>query len=106
MDVVKRGIESVRGRIEIQSQPDKGTTFIIRLPLTLAITDGMLVRVGQERSIIPTVSINKSFRPDTSALSTVAVQGEMVRLREELLPLFRLHKLFNVEDAVTEPENG
>lgn len=106
MDVVKRGIESVRGRIEIQSQPGLGTTFIIRLPLTLAITDGMLVGVGQERYIIPTISINKSFRPDKTALSTVAGQGEMVRLREELLPLFRLHRLFNVEDAVTEPENG
>jgi two-component system chemotaxis sensor kinase CheA len=63
MDVVKRSIETLKGRIEITSAPGKGTTFAIYLPLTLAITDGMLVRVGGERYIIPTVDIYKSFQP-------------------------------------------
>ncbi len=103
MDVVKRSVESVKGRIEISSRSGLGTTFTIRLPLTLAIADGMLVRVGAERYIIPTVNIHVSFRPEASALSTFVGRGEVVRLRDELIPVFRLHQLFGVEGAVMDP---
>jgi two-component system, chemotaxis family, sensor kinase CheA len=106
MDVVKRKIEAVRGRIDIASEEGKGSTFALRLPLTLAITDGMLVRVGAERYIIPTVNIHLSFQPEPSAVSTVAGGGEMVRLREELMPIFRLHRLFGVPEAETDPACG
>jgi two-component system chemotaxis sensor kinase CheA len=106
MDVVRRGVEALRGRIEIASVPGNGCTFTIRLPLTLAITDGMLVKVGNEKYIIPTVNIHLSFRPEPGALSTVSGRGEMVILRGELMPIFRLHRLFSVADAVEDPTQG
>ncbi len=99
MDVVRRNIEGIRGRIEITSEAGVGTTFRLRLPLTLAITDGMLVRVGHERYIVPTTSIQLSFRPNPEQVCTVAGRGEMVVLRGETLPILRLHRLFNVADA-------
>ncbi len=103
MDVVKRNIEGMRGRIEISSEKSKGSLFTIRLPLTLAITDGMLVRVGAERFIVPTINIQLSFRPNDKMLSTVSGRGELVSLRGELMPIFRLHKLFEVENAIENP---
>ena len=106
MDVVRRNLESIRGRIDITSAPGKGTTFAIRLPLTLAVTDGMLVRVGRERFIVPLTHIHMSFRPEPSMLSTVVGHGEVVLLRGELMPIVRLHRLFDVQDAVQSPLEG
>ena len=106
MDVVKRNVDALHGRVDIASPPGRGTTFSIRLPLTLAITDGMLVKVGEERYIVPTVNIHLSFRPPAGALSTLAGRGEMVMLRDELMPIFRLHRLFDVSGAVTDPTRG
>ncbi|MEO8621162.1 MAG: chemotaxis protein CheA [bacterium] len=103
MDVVRRNIERLRGRIEIESTRGEGTLFTVRLPLTLAVTDGMLVRVGLERYIIPTIGIFKSFRPERQALTTVAGCGEMVRLHDHVMPIFRLHRLFSVSGAVQDP---
>lgn len=106
MDVVRRNIESMRGRVEISSEKGNGSLFTIRLPLTLAITDGMLVRVGEERYIIPTVHIHLSFRPNPSSISTIAGKGEMVHLRGELMPIVRLHSLFGVPGAVENLTEG
>ncbi len=106
MDVVRRNIEAMRGRIEISSEKGKGSLFTIRLPLTLAITDGMLVRVGAERFIVPTINIQLSFRPTAKMLSTVSGRGELVSLRGELMPIFRLHRLFEVENAIQQPTEG
>ena len=105
MDVVRRNIEALRGRVEIQSRPGQGTTFIVRLPLTLAITDGMLVRVGAERFIVPTARIQRCFRPEPSAVHTVQGRGEMVHTGGEVLPLFRLHRALRVvgaQEAITD----
>ncbi len=106
MDVVRRGIESLRGRIEIASTVGQGSTFTIRLPLTMAITDAMLLRVGTQMFLLPTVSIERSFRPEKEAISTVSGRGEMVMLRGDLLPIFRLHKMFSIPEAVTELTDG
>jgi two-component system chemotaxis sensor kinase CheA len=106
MDVVKRSLETLKGHIEISSEVGQGTTFVIHLPLTLAITDGMLVRVGQERYLIPIINIYRSFRPGTAALSTVAGRGELVMLQDEIVPLFRLHRLFGVTGAIEDPTRG
>jgi two-component system chemotaxis sensor kinase CheA len=103
MDVVRRNIEALRGRIETSSEPGQGSCFKLILPLTMAITDGMLVQAGNERYIIPTVSIVKSFRPESHQLSTIAGRGEMVMLRGELLPLFRLHRLLDIPEAKQDP---
>ena len=94
MDVVKRNIENIRGKIDIQSQPGAGSRFRIRLPLTLAIIDGMLVRVGRERLIIPTIMIERSLRPERAQLTTVQGRGQMLRVRGELIALAQLGRLF------------
>lgn len=106
MDVVRQAIESLRGRIDIGSTKGDGCVFTLRLPLTLAITDGMLVSVGGERYILPTSSIVLSFRPERAALSTVTGRGEMVMLRGELMPLYRLHQILDVRGAVRDPIEG
>ncbi|MEN6370458.1 MAG: chemotaxis protein CheA [Armatimonadota bacterium] len=106
LDVVKKNVEVIRGRIEIVSELGNGCTFIMRLPLTLAVTDGMLVRVGEERFIVPTLNIHKSFQPDREALTTVTGRGEMVMLRGELMPIFRLHRLFHIKGAIEDPIKG
>jgi two-component system chemotaxis sensor kinase CheA len=103
MDVVRQGVESLHGRIDINTAPGGGSAFTVRLPLTLAITDGMLVRVGSERYIIPTISIHLCFRPTRDSLSTVSGRGELVMLRGELMPIFRLHRLFGIHSAIEDP---
>ena len=103
MDVVRRNIQALHGRVDVESAPGEGTTITLRVPLTLAITDGMLVRVGGERYIVPTTNVVVSFRPDRAALFTVGGRGEMVRLRQDVLPLVRLHRLLNVERACEDP---
>ena len=103
MDVVRKNIEKIRGRVDITTQQGKGTTFIIHIPLTLAIIQGMLVRVGRERYIIQLLAIRESFRPDKSMLMTVVGRGEMISIRGELLPLFRLSRLFSTQNAIEDP---
>jgi len=103
MDVVRKNIESLRGKIDISSIPGKGTTFTIRLPLTLAIIDGQIVKVGSERYIIPINSIVRTLRPQANQLSSVQNRGEMVTVRGELLPLVRLYKLFGTVPTIEDP---
>lgn len=106
MDVVKKNIEKLRGRTEIFSEKGKGTTFMIRLPLTLAIIDGVVVKVADEKYIIPTLSIVESTRANNDQLATVSGKGELFTLRGQLLPLFRLHRLFNLDGAKENPTEG
>ena len=106
MDVVRRNVESLRGRVSIDSTPGKGSVFSIHLPLTLAITDGMIIRVGAQRYIIPSVKIHMSLRPDRESISTVSGKGEMVIIQGELLPVIRMHRLWNIPDAVEDPTKG
>ncbi len=99
MDVVRRNIESLRGRVEIASTRGQGSTFSIRVPLTLAIIDGMLLRVGTERYVLPTVVIQQAFRAEPHQLSTVTGRGEMVMFRGDLIPVIRLDRLFGIAGA-------
>lgn len=103
MDVVKKNIETLRGQIEIQSVPGKGSVFKIILPLTLAIIDGMVVRVGSEKYVMPTVSIVRSVRPVPEDISTVLRQGETLSVQGKLVPLFRLAELFDIKGAEQDP---
>jgi two-component system chemotaxis sensor kinase CheA len=103
MDVVKRNLDAMRGRITISTTPGHGTTFKMLLPLTLAIIDGMLVACGNDRYIIPTLSIVESIQPTPGMLVTFADQHEMINVRGEILPLLRLARLFGSENAKTDP---
>ncbi|HEY0777157.1 MAG TPA: chemotaxis protein CheA [Gemmatirosa sp.] len=103
MDVVRRNVERVRGRVEIASRLGAGTTFTVRLPLTLAMTDGMLVRVGSERYVVPTTSIYMSFRPAAGTVRTIAGGGEVAVLRGDVLPIVRLHRIFGIDGAEHDP---
>ncbi|MDH7600555.1 MAG: chemotaxis protein CheA [Armatimonadota bacterium] len=106
LDVVKRNIEAMHGRIEVSSQLGEGTTFVLRLPLTMAVTEGMLVKVGPEQFIMPTVNIRLSFRPNAQAITTVAGKGEMVLVQGKSIPMFRLYELFEITGAIEDPTQG
>jgi two-component system chemotaxis sensor kinase CheA len=95
MDVVKSGIEKFRGQLNIESTKGQGTKFTISLPLTLAIIDGMLVRVDDERYVIPTTAIQKAFKPGKDEYFTVEGKGEMVKDRGDLIPLIRLNEIYD-----------
>ena len=97
MDVVRRGIEKLRGRIEIQTAAGLGATFFLKLPLTLAIIDGLVVGVGKERYIVPLFAVREMFRPKEDTIWTVQQRGEMALVRGTLLPVVRLYRKFGVE---------
>ncbi len=106
MDVVKRTVEELRGRVDMRSRAGEGTTLEIRLPLTLAIIDGMTLRVGEERYVLPLLSIQRSVRPRAEQVTTVVGRGEMLSLGEELIPIIRLHRLFDTAGAETDITNA
>jgi two-component system chemotaxis sensor kinase CheA len=103
MDVVKQAVEKLRGKIEISSTEGKGTTFATHFPLTMAIIDGMIVRVGQEKYIIPATAIRQLLRPLNTAYNNVVGKGEMLNVMGNLLPLVRLNDIFNIESAYKNP---
>ncbi len=103
MDVVKKAVEKLRGKVDVMSEPGKGSIFTIRLPLTLAIIDGIIVQVGKERYIIPTIAIRESFRPRREDYKTIKGQGETLLVRGNLVPIIRLYKYFQVEAKCTDP---
>jgi two-component system chemotaxis sensor kinase CheA len=106
MDVVKRNIQAMGGHVEIQSREGRGTTTKIVLPLTLAILDGMSVKVGSEIFILPLNFVMESLQPVADDIYTVAGGERVVRVRGEYLPLVALHQVFEVSDARTEPTQG
>ncbi|MBB3255857.1 two-component system chemotaxis sensor kinase CheA [Paraburkholderia bannensis] len=106
MDVVKRNIQSMGGHVEITSHAGKGSTTRIVLPLTLAILDGMSVKVGNEIFILPLNFVMESLQPRHEDIYTVTNGDRVVRVRGEYLPLVALHNVFNVEGARTDPTQG
>ena len=103
MDVVRRQIQGLRGRIEIRSVRGRGATFLLRLPLTLAIIDGLIVGVGAERFIMPINSVREMLRPTPEMIFTVEGRAEMAMVRGELLPIVRLNRRFAIEGARQNP---
>lgn len=106
MDVVRRNVEKLRGRIETQSELGKGTTFLLKLPLTLAIIDGLVVEVGNNHYIVPLSVVREIFRPLPSTLFSVEGREEMVLVREQLLPVVRLNQRLGVKSRVHLPSDG
>ncbi len=110
MDVVRRNIENLGGRVDLQSAPGVGTTITIRLPLTLAIMDGMSVGIGEQNYIVPLTAIIESLRPLPKDLKSLVghdgSKGRLVLVRGEYLPLVALHEVFNIEPKSAEPEKG
>ena len=106
MDVVHKNIGSLRGKIDIKSIPSVGTTFTIRLPLTLAIIDGLIIRVGDQRYIIPTLSVRESFHPKTCEITSLPGGVEVVEMRKEIVPLLRLRDHFRLEDSTDANARG
>ncbi len=106
MDVVKRNIEGLGGSVVIESKPGQGSKLTLKLPLTLAIIDGMTVRVGQENYIIPLITVTESIRPKPGELQRITGKGEVVQLRGEWVPMVRLYEVFNTTPDVTDPSKA
>ncbi|MBZ5590874.1 MAG: chemotaxis protein CheA [Acidobacteriia bacterium] len=96
MDVVRKRIQKMRGRVEIQSAPGRGSTFLLKLPLTLAIIDGLLVGVGRDRYVVPVLAVKEILRPTEDMMFTVENRDEMALVRGQLFPVVRLHQRFHV----------
>jgi two-component system chemotaxis sensor kinase CheA len=106
LDVVRSNVERFGGHVEVLSQPRKGTTFRLTLPLSLAVVDALQVRVGDERFSIPLSVIAEQLRPERQQLKTINGQADVLCLRNQTLPLVRLHQLFEIPRAVTDPTRG
>jgi two-component system chemotaxis sensor kinase CheA len=106
MDVVRKHIEKLRGRVEIRSSPGVGSTFLLKLPLTLAIIDGLVVGVGQERYIVPLFAVREMFRPAQDIIWTVQQRREMALVRGTLLPVHRLYRRFHVTPRSEDPRES
>jgi len=106
MDVVRRNIQALGGRVSVSSTPGCGARFTLSLPLTLAILDGMVVGVGRECYIIPVTTIVESLRPKPAQIHAVAGHGGVLAIRGDYVPLIFLHRRFMVPDAVHDPCRG
>ncbi|MCX6954842.1 MAG: chemotaxis protein CheA [Verrucomicrobia bacterium] len=106
MDVVKRNIDKLRGKIEITSEVGRGSTFKIKLPLTMAIIDGLVVRVGNDRFILPSTSVQRALRPTRESISTLQGHGEVLDLRGKFVPIHSLHARFGLPGEAVQPWDG
>ncbi len=96
MDVVKQNIESLRGSVDVAATTGKGSVFTLRIPLTLSIIDGLLVRVGATCYALPTITIQETLRPNSRNITRTMDGSEMLRIREQLLPIVRLHEVYGI----------
>ena len=106
MDVVRRNIQALSGRIEIDSMLGVGTRITVRLPLTLAILDGMSVAVGDQIYILPLAAVIESLQPAESDIKTMANRGRVIQVRNEYLPLVALHEVFGLQTEITDFTRG
>jgi two-component system chemotaxis sensor kinase CheA len=103
MDVVRKQIQKLRGSVELQSVEGQGAKFSLRLPLTLAIIDGLVVVAGPERYILPLASVKELFRPSAGQVSTIEGRAEVVSVRDRLVPVLRLYDRFGITPKTTDP---
>ncbi len=103
MDVVRQHVERLRGRIEVETKPGEGTQFTIKLPLTRAIIDGLVVSVGGLRYVIPVTGVRETLRPAESSVKPVNGKGELAIVHGHLLPILRLHREFSIDGATQDP---
>ena len=106
MDVVRANVEKMKGKIEIKSTEGQGSTFIIKLPLTLAIIEGITFALGKQIYIMPLISIIEQIKVKNEQVKPFEGKGEMIKIREEYLPLIRLHKVFEIDTQVENIEDG
>ena len=106
MDTVKRDIEALLGTIEISSELNKGTSTKLKLPLTLAIIEGMMIDVGHQVFTIPLLSVNESLRPVPKQIKKIKDKGELVEIRGEYIPLLRLYERLKLKPRYKEPTEG
>ncbi|WP_370675872.1 chemotaxis protein CheA [Pleomorphomonas sp. PLEO] len=106
MDVVRRNVLALGGRVQVTSTPGKGTRFTLVIPLTLAVLDGMVVAVGWEKYILPLTSIIESFRPGRGQIRFIPGGGEVVSIRGEFVRLIHLARVFGVTEAIADPCQG
>ncbi len=106
MDVVKRNVQSLGGRIDIESRAGEGATFTIHLPLTLAIVDGMCVSVGSQTFIVPLVHIVESMQPSAKDIKTLAANDQLLHVRNEYWPILPLHRVMQLDSQFTDASKG
>ncbi len=106
MDVVKKNIDSIGGSIVIDSTVGEGTTIVIKIPLTLAIIDGMEIAVGKTKYTIPTTSIRESFKPSAKDVTEDCDGNEIIMIRGQCYPVLRIHRAFNIQTEVNSIEDG
>lgn len=106
MDVVAKNIETISGSVVVDSTPDAGTTITMKIPLTLAIVDGMNIRVGKTQFTLPTISIKESFRPGPGDTITDPEGNEMIMVRGNCYPILRLHQYYNITTDIVDFTEG
>ena len=106
MDVVRRNVEALQGSITIRSQKGQGCRMIVRLPLTLAILDGLLVRVSKDSYVIPLLSVVESIKPEGNEIQSIMGKGEVIKLRGEIVPLLRPERILNLHRHEARSEDG
>jgi len=106
MDVVKQAVEKLRGKIEIESLYGNGTTFMVSFPLTMAIIDGIILKVGTEYYILPTMAIRQMLRPSRDIYNNIIGKGETINVMGQLLPLVKLYDLFHIKPECRDPWEG
>lgn len=106
MDVVAQNIGAIGGTVSVDSIPDQGTTITLKIPLTLAIMDGMIVKIGNASYTIPTLNIREAFKPENNDVITDPDGHEIIMIRGECYPILRLHELYKIETSTVEISDG